>query len=98
MSTAGTRAGGASGTAVGAVADVFDALTHRRPYKEAWPVATAVNEVLREAGTRFDPVVTAAFERLDHRLLVHQPATAPTAVADAPPVRRPAVEEDAAAA
>jgi putative two-component system response regulator len=81
-----------------AVADVFDALTHRRPYKEAWPVATAVNEVLGEAGTRFDPVVTAAFERLDHRLLVHQPATAPTAVPDAPPARTPAVDTDAAAA
>jgi putative two-component system response regulator len=81
-----------------AVADVFDALTHRRPYKEAWPVATAVNEVLGEAGTRFDPLVTAAFERLDHRLLVHQPATAPTAVPDAPPARVPAVDTDAAAA
>jgi putative two-component system response regulator len=81
-----------------AVADVFDALTHRRPYKEAWPVPTAVREVLGEAGTRFDPVVTAAFERLDHRLLVHQPAAAPVAVEDVPERRSPAVDTDAAAA
>jgi len=28
-----------------AVADVFDALTHERPYKKAWPVAEAVEEI-----------------------------------------------------
>lgn len=65
-----------------AVADVFDALTHRRPYKEAWPVSVAVREILAEAGTKFDPVVTEAFARLDHALLVHQPVAGPTAVAD----------------
>src|SRR6185503_16428563 len=55
------------------VADVFDALTHRRPYKEPWPVPAAVREILAEAGTRFDPLVTEAFARLDHAQLVHQP-------------------------
>jgi putative two-component system response regulator len=65
-----------------AVADVFDALTHRRPYKDAWPVETAVREVLGEAGTRFDPAVTEAFARLDHRLLVHQIPSGPVAVDD----------------
>ena len=43
---------------------------------------TAVREVLGEAGTRFDPAVTEAFARLDHRLLVHQPRTGPVAVED----------------
>jgi putative two-component system response regulator len=43
------------------VVDVFDALTHSRPYKEAWPVAKAVAELERCAGTFFDPEVVAAF-------------------------------------
>jgi putative two-component system response regulator len=49
-----------------AVADVFDALTHRRPYKEPWPLDRAVAEVLASAGTHFDPDVVAAFASLDH--------------------------------
>jgi putative two-component system response regulator len=49
-----------------AVADVFDALTHRRPYKEPWPLDRAVAEILASSGTHFDPDVVAAFERLNH--------------------------------
>ena len=52
------------------MADVFDALTHRRPYKEPWPIHVAVREILGETGTKFDPRVTEAFERLDHARLV----------------------------
>jgi putative two-component system response regulator len=52
------------------VADVFDALTHRRPYKEAWPVPAAVREILSETGTKFDPLVIEAFGKLDHASLV----------------------------
>jgi putative two-component system response regulator len=52
------------------VADVFDALTHRRPYKEAWPVGAALREILAETGTKFDPSVITAFTRLDHASLV----------------------------
>ena len=48
------------------VADVFDALTHRRPYKEPWPVGVAVREILGEAGANFDPRVTEASSGLDH--------------------------------
>jgi PAS domain S-box-containing protein len=44
-----------------AVADVFDALTHDRPYKSAWPVEQAIAEVQRAAGSQFDPRVVAAF-------------------------------------
>ncbi len=55
-----------------AVADVFDALTHARPYKPAWPVHEALSEIRRGAGTHFDPAVVAAFERLDHVALVGQ--------------------------
>jgi HD domain len=44
-----------------AVADVFDALTHDRPYKSAWPVERAVAEIEAGAGSQFDPRVAAAF-------------------------------------
>jgi len=43
------------------VADVFDALTSKRPYKKAWPVEDAVNEIKNSKGTHFDPVVVDAF-------------------------------------
>jgi PAS domain S-box-containing protein/putative nucleotidyltransferase with HDIG domain len=48
-----------------AVADVFDALTHARPYKPAWPLVTAVSEIIAGAGSQFDPRVVAAFASLD---------------------------------
>jgi PAS domain S-box-containing protein len=51
-----------------AVADVFDALTHTRPYKEAWPVAEAVAEIVRLSNQHFDPTIVAAFLTLDHAL------------------------------
>jgi putative two-component system response regulator len=44
-----------------AVADVFDALTHERPYKEAWPTEAAAAEIEVERGRRFDPAVVDAF-------------------------------------
>jgi putative two-component system response regulator len=47
-----------------AVADVFDALTHARPYKAAWPVADAVAEIRHEVGRQFDPAVVGAFLRV----------------------------------
>jgi HD domain-containing protein len=61
--------GGLSGRIV-AIADVFDALTHDRPYKEAWPLAKAVEEIESLAGRQFDPQVVEAFERLSHAELL----------------------------
>ncbi len=43
-----------------AVADVFDALTHDRPYKSAWPVEQAIAEIQRAAGSQLDQRVVAA--------------------------------------
>ncbi len=44
-----------------AIADVFDALTHERPYKQAWPVARAVEEIRGQRGRQFDPEIVDAF-------------------------------------
>jgi HD-GYP domain-containing protein (c-di-GMP phosphodiesterase class II)/HAMP domain-containing protein len=52
-----------------AVADVFDALTSRRPYKEAWPIDRALKLLDEESGRHFDPVVLAAFQRALPRIL-----------------------------
>jgi putative two-component system response regulator len=43
-----------------AVADVFDALLSKRPYKEAWPVEKAVEEIKSQVNRHFDPQVVAA--------------------------------------
>jgi two-component system, response regulator RpfG len=43
-----------------AVADVFDALTSRRPYKEPWPVEKAVDELLRMSPHQLNPDCVAA--------------------------------------
>ena len=44
-----------------AIADVFDALTSARPYKEAWPVGRAVDHLLRERGRHFQPELVDLF-------------------------------------
>jgi putative two-component system response regulator len=53
-----------------AVADVFDALTHERPYKEAWPVEEAVHVILDQSGRQLDPRLVDAFSGLDHPALL----------------------------
>ncbi len=47
---------------IAAVADVFDALTAKRMYKEAWSVDKTVRYICSEAGKRFDPDCVAAME------------------------------------
>jgi putative two-component system response regulator len=44
-----------------ALADVFDALTSKRPYKEAWPIETTVDYIQNESGKQFDPELVASF-------------------------------------
>ena len=44
-----------------AIADVFDALTSRRPYKEPWSTEQAMALICKQSGTQFDPVAVNAF-------------------------------------
>jgi hemerythrin-like metal-binding protein len=44
------------------VADVFDAITSKRPYKEAWSVEEGIAYVLSESGRYFDPAIVQAFQ------------------------------------
>jgi putative two-component system response regulator len=54
-----------------AVADVFDALTHDRPYKSAWSIDRAIAEIEHAAGSHFDPRVVRGFLALQSRLRGH---------------------------
>src|SRR5262245_61743444 len=51
-----------------AIADVFDALVHKRPYKPAWPKEDAIAEIIRQRGRQFDPSLVDAFLRIIDRL------------------------------
>ena len=44
-----------------AVADVFDVLTHDRPYRKRWPQEEASAEIARQSGSQFDPRIVQAF-------------------------------------
>jgi putative nucleotidyltransferase with HDIG domain len=50
-------------------ADVYDALTHARPYKAPWSHRTAVEHMLSEKATHFDPDLTTPFLRVLERYL-----------------------------
>lgn len=50
------------------VADVFDALSHKRCYKEAWSLDDAFAEIQNGSGTQFDPEVVLAFMKVRDRV------------------------------
>ena len=47
-----------------AIADVFDALISKRCYKDAMPFDEAVNIIIKDAGTHFDPHIVEVFEEI----------------------------------
>ena len=51
-----------------AVADVFDALSHKRCYKEAWSLDDAFAEIQNCSGTQFDPEIVLAFMKVRERV------------------------------
>jgi hemerythrin-like metal-binding protein len=74
------------------VADVFDALTSPRPYKEPWPVEVAQEWIRSRAGKHFDPVVVEAFmeampEILRIRELYRDDIINPKQVLTLPPIK-----------
>ncbi|MFC3116165.1 HD domain-containing phosphohydrolase [Cellvibrio fontiphilus] len=52
-----------------ALADVFDALTSKRPYKEPWTIEATVDYIQNESGKHFDPELVAAFKQALPRIL-----------------------------
>jgi putative two-component system response regulator len=52
-----------------AIADVFDALTSKRPYKEPFPVENALFIIRNESGSHFDPDVVDAFFAIQDEIL-----------------------------
>jgi len=48
--------------------DVFDALTTERPYKKAWSVEEALNEIKKQSGFYFDPKLVDVFLGVFHTI------------------------------
>jgi putative two-component system response regulator len=53
-----------------ALADVFDALTHGRPYAPPWPIERALQEITRLRAVQFDPELTDVFVTVIERLCI----------------------------
>ncbi len=53
-----------------AVADVLDALTTRRPYREPSEIVEAREMITADSGTHFDPAVIEAFNRIPDEVFV----------------------------
>lgn len=64
-----------------AVADVFDALTHNRPYKPEWSPDHALAEIRRQSRVQFDPRVVDAFTWLCRDGLIEVGNAAPFGIA-----------------
>jgi putative nucleotidyltransferase with HDIG domain len=62
-----------------AVADAFDAMTSTRSYRRGRPVAAAVDELTRCAGSQFDPAMVVALRRALDRHGWHPAVTSDTA-------------------
>ncbi|APV51109.1 hypothetical protein BWI17_16310 [Betaproteobacteria bacterium GR16-43] len=52
-----------------ALADVFDAMTHGRPYEQELSIEDALDEIGRLSGRHFDPSITGPFQALIRRLV-----------------------------
>lgn len=59
-----------------AVADVYDALTHARTYKDAWSVPDACSYMVQNRGKQFDPQCVDALLKYVHQSLSGAPTSA----------------------
>lgn len=58
---------------IGAIADVFDALSHKRCYKDAWPPEKILQTFREGAGSHFDPaLVTLFLDNIDEFLGINK--------------------------
>lgn len=57
-----------------AIADVFDALTTKRPYKQPWPLGQVMDTLQASAGTHFEPRLVALFFGILPQILAIQEA------------------------
>ncbi|MEV0525704.1 HD-GYP domain-containing protein [Streptomyces sp. NPDC050439] len=74
-----------------AVADAFDAMTSTRSYRRGRPVAAAMAELSRCAGSQFDPVMVSALRRALDRHGWHPAVTADTGEVPGPREGAPGV-------
>lgn len=54
---------------IATLADVYDSLTHQRPYKQAWRHEDAIAAIKERRGVQFDPTITDRFVELMERLV-----------------------------
>lgn len=52
-----------------AIADIFDALTMNRPYKEPWPIDKAFESIRQDSGSHLDPRLVEIFIEIKPRIL-----------------------------
>lgn len=52
-----------------AIADVFDALTSKRPYKEAFSLQKSLSIIKESRGTHFDPAIVDAFLAVEQEIV-----------------------------
>ncbi len=70
---------------IAALADVFDALTSKRPYKPAWAVEAAIELIRDQRGRHFDPQLVDVFmDRLDDILEIRCRFAEPEEAASSP--------------
>lgn len=65
-----------------AIADVFDALTMKRPYKEAWPMDRVIATLTQDTGRHFDPQLMDQFINILPQILSIKDDWAKTEEAD----------------
>jgi putative two-component system response regulator len=65
------------------VADVFDALVTKRPYKDAWSAEAGLQAIESGAGERFDPEIVAGFVALYREGVLERISSEVAASADA---------------
>lgn len=53
---------------IAALADVYDALRHRRCYKEAWSLEQVLAEIESQSGRQFEPKMVACFKSVVAKL------------------------------